>query len=247
MSTATVIAPLSEGLLQVYGTSTTERVTNLEFVGITFAFDHWQMFNVAGSTGMAACQSVAGQVLFSGTYAISNGVQGNNSTYTGWGFHNDAYNDTQTVQASIDVRNASGVVFQSDQFEHLSSGIALSLTNDVVNSSATGNAFVDLSGNAVNVGNAQNAYANTSNIYQVSSLLFPSGVWGVSTNDTIQDNLIRLPNREYYQFEGLSAAYVNGLQLLHNDVSQRLHRNLPRVGMGQHARLNYLTKQLGQL
>jgi hypothetical protein len=220
MSTATVLAPLSEGLLQVYGTSTSERVTNLEFIGITFAYDHWLMFNVAGSTGMAACQSVAGQVLFSGTYAISNGVQGNNSTYTGWGFHNDAYNDTQTVQASIDVRNASGVVFQSDQFEHLSSGIALSLTNDVVNSSATGNAFVDLSGNAVNVGNAQNAYANTSNIYQVSSLLFPSGVWGVSTNDTIQDNLIRLPNREYYQFEGLSAAYVNGLQLLHNDVSQ---------------------------
>jgi hypothetical protein len=220
MSTATVIAPLSEGLLQVYGTSTTERVTNLKFIGITFAFDHWQMFNVAGSTGMAACQSVTGQVLFSGAYAISNGVQGNNSTYTGWGFHNDAYNDTQTAQASIDVRNARGVVFQGDQFEHLSSGIALSLTNDVVNSSATGNAFVDLSGNAVNVGNAQNAYANANNIYKVSSRLFPPGVWGVCTDDTIQDNLIRLPNREYYQFEGLSAAYVNGLQLLHNDASQ---------------------------
>jgi hypothetical protein len=220
MSTATVIAPLSEGLLQVYGTSTAERVTNLEFVGITFAFDHWQMFNVAGSTGMAACQSVTGQVLFSGTYAISNGVQGNNKTYAGWGFHNDAYNDTQTVQASVDVRNASGVVFQGDQFEHLSSGIALSLTNDVVNSNAAGNAFVDLSGNAVNVGNAQNAYANANNIYQVSSRLFPPGIWGVSTDDTIQDNLIRLPNREYYQFEGLSAAYVNGLKLLHNDASQ---------------------------
>jgi hypothetical protein len=218
MSTATVIAPLSEGLLQVYGTSTTERVTNLEFIGITFAFDHWQMYNVAGSTGMAALQSVAGQVLFSGAYGISGGVQ--NTTYTGWGWHNDAYNDTQTVQASIDVQNASGIVFQGDQFEHLSSGIALSLTNDVVDSSATGNAFVDLSGNAVNTGNAQNAYANATNTYSVSSKLFPAGVWGVCTDDTIQNNLIRLPNREYYQFEGLSAAYVNGLHLLHNDASQ---------------------------
>jgi Bacterial Ig-like domain (group 3) len=218
MSTATVMAPLSEGLLQVYGTSATQRVTNLEFIGITFAFDHWQMYSVGGSNGMAALQSVAGQVLFSGAYGISGGVQ--NTTYTGWGWHNDAYNDTQTAQASIDVRNASGVVFQGDQFEHLSSGIALSLTNDVVNSSATGNAFVDLSGNSVNVGNAQNAYANATNIYSVSSLLFPAGAWGVCTGDTIQNNLIRLPNREYYQFEGLSAAYVNGLQLLHNDASQ---------------------------
>jgi len=218
MSTVTVIAPLSEGLLQVYGTSTAERLTNLEFIGITFAYDHWQMYNVGGSNGMAALQSVAGQVLFSGTYGIPGGVQ--NTTYTGWGWHNDVYNDTQTAQASIDVQNASGVVFQGDQFEHLSSGIALSFTNDVVNSSATGNAFMDLSGNAANVGNAQNAYANASNDYSVSSRLFPSGVWGVCTDDTIQDNLIRLPNREYYQFEGLSAAYVNGLQLLHNDASQ---------------------------
>jgi hypothetical protein len=218
MSTATVIAPLSEGLLQVYGTSTTERVTNLEFVGIIFAYDHWRMYDVAGSTGMAALQSVAGQVLFSGTYGISDGVQ--NTNYTGWGWHNDVYNDTQTAQASIDVRNADGIVFHKDQFQHLSSGIALSFTNDVIKSNATGNAFVDLSGNAVNVGNAQNAYPNATNIYSVASRLFPTAVWGVCTDDTIQDNLIRLPNREYYQFEGLSAAYVNGLQLLHNDASQ---------------------------
>ena len=218
MSTATVIAPLSEGLMTVHGTSNSARVTNLEFIGITFGYDHWQMYNVAGSTGMAALQSVAGQVLFSGTYGISSGTQ--NTTYTGWGWHNDVYNDTQTAQASIDVQNANGVVFQDDQFEHLSSGIALSFTDDVINSNATGNAFIDLSGNAVNVGNAQNAYPNASNDYGVSSLLYPSNLWGVCTNDTIQNNLIRLPNREYYQFEGLSAAYVNGLQLLNNDASQ---------------------------
>jgi hypothetical protein len=145
---------------------------------------------------MAALQSVAGQVLFSGTYGISDGVQ--NTNYTGWGWHNDVYNDTQTALASIDVRNADGIVFHKDQFQHLSSGIALSFTSDVIKSSATGNAFVDISGNAVNVGNAQNAYPNATNIYSVASRLFPSGVWGVCTDDTIQDNLIRLPNREYY-------------------------------------------------
>ena len=197
MSKAQVIAPTTEGLLQVHGNSNTERVKNLEFVGITFAFDHWQMYDVAGSTGMAALQSVAGQVMFAGN--------------NGW--HADVYNDTQTAQASIDVQNADSITFQRDSFQHLSSGIALSLTDDVINSNVTGNSFVDLSGNSVNVGNAQNAFATGSRLY-------PTNEWGVCTNDTVQDNYIRLPNRQYYQFEGLSAAYVNGLQLLHNDMAR---------------------------
>jgi hypothetical protein len=69
-----------------------------------------------------------------------------------------------------------------------------------------------LAGNAVNVGNQQNAYPNV-------SVLYPPSLWGVCINDTVQDNYIRLPNQMYYQFEGISAAYVNGLQLLHNDIS----------------------------
>lgn len=196
MATAQVIAPTTEGLITIHGASNTNRVSNLEFIGLTFAYDHWQMYNVAGSTGMGATQSVAGQVRYAGSQ----------------GWYGVQWNDTQTPQASIDVQNANGIVFQGDAFQHLSSGTAVGFTDDVINSSVTGNSFVDLAGNAVNVGNQQNAYPNV-------SVLYPPSLWGVCTNDTVQDNYVRLPNQMYYQFEGISAAYVNGLELLHNDIS----------------------------
>ena len=50
MATAQVIAPTTEGLITIHGASNTNRVINLEFIGLTFAYDHWQMYNVAGST-----------------------------------------------------------------------------------------------------------------------------------------------------------------------------------------------------
>jgi hypothetical protein len=203
MATAQVIAPTTEGLITVHGTSNTSRVTNIEFLGITFAYDHWQMYNVAGSYGMAATQSVAGQVAYAGA---------NN-------WHGDTYNDTENPQASIDIQNANGIVFQGDSFEHLSSGSAIGLTDDVINSTVLGNDFVDLSGNAITVGNAQNAYPNTSRLY-------PPSLWGVCTNDILQDNLIRNPNQLYYQFEGIAAVYVNGLQILHNDIGATGYDNL---------------------
>ena len=195
MATAQVIAPTTEGLMQIHGASNTNRVSNIQFLGITFAYDHWLMYNVAGSYGMAATQSVAGQVAYAGA---------NN-------WHGVVYNDTENPAASIDVQNANGIVFQGDSFEHLSSGSAIGLTDDVINSTVLGNDFVDLAGNAITVGNAQNAYPNTSRLY-------PPNIWGVCTNNVLQDNLIRNPNQLYYQFEGIAAAYVNGLQILHNDI-----------------------------
>jgi hypothetical protein len=203
MATAQVIAPTTEGLIQIHGTSNTNRVANIEFIGITFGYDHWQMYNVAGSYGMAATQSIAGQVAYAGA---------NN-------WHGVTYNDTENPQASIDLQNASGIVFQGDSFVHLSSGSAIGLTDDVINSTVLGNSFVDLSGNAISVGNAQNAYPNTSRLY-------PPSLWGVCTNDILQDNLIRNPNQLYYQFEGIAAVYVNGLQILHNDIGATGYDNL---------------------
>ena len=196
MSTAQVYAPTTEGLVLIHGVSNTKRVTNLQFLGLTFAYDHWQMYDVAGSHGMAATQSIAGQVRYAG----------------GTGWHGDHYNDTQNPQASIDIQNAAGILIQGNSFQHLSSGTAVSLTNDVINSTVKGNSFVDLAGNAVNIGNAQNGYTNT-------SVLYPPSVWGVCTNDTVQDNYVRLPNQMYYQFEAIAAAYVNGLKVLNNDIS----------------------------
>jgi len=196
MSTAQVYAPTTEGLVLIHGVSNTKRVTNLQFLGLTFAYDHWQMYNVAGSYGMAATQSIAGQVRYAG----------------GNGWHGDHYNDTENPQASIDIQNAAGILIQGNSFQHLSSGTAVSLTNDVVNSTVKGNSFVDLAGNAVNIGNAQNGYTNT-------SVLYPPAVWGVCSNDTVQDNYVRLPNQMYYQFEAIAASYVKGLKVLNNDIS----------------------------
>ena len=86
MATAQVIAPTTEGLIQIHGASNTDRVTNLQFIGITFAYDHWQMYNVAGSYGMVALQSTAGEVKFAGSQVWAG----------------DLWNDTEVPQASVE-------------------------------------------------------------------------------------------------------------------------------------------------
>ncbi len=194
MSRATVIAPLSEGLLRIAGNSPADRAENLTFTGITFSYDHWQLEKVGDSRGMVGVQSLALYTRFR--------ADGN--------WHKTHYDVCDLPQATVDVRNARNIRFERDRFLHLASGVAVSLVNDVVDSAVSGNVFRDLSGNAVNVGHPQHYIIGGGPLFQ--------GIAGVCARDVVSNNWIRDVSLDFKQEEAISGFFTQAVEISHNDI-----------------------------
>lgn len=203
MANAEVIAPLSEGLLRVTGESTSARAENLEFHGLTFSYDHWLLQEVAGSRGLIGVQSLG---LYKKFRADGN-------------WHKTHYNVCDLPQATVELRNCRNVRFERNRFTHLTSGAAVSLVNDVVDSSVEGNVFDGLSGNAVNVGHPQH--------YKIGDgPLFPAGVEGVCARVRVANNWIRRVGLDFKQEEAISGFFTESVEIAHNDI-----RGVPYCGI----------------
>jgi hypothetical protein len=194
MSRATVIAPLSEGLLRIAGVSPANRARNLVFTGLTFSYDHWQLEKVGDSRGMVGVQSLGLYTRFRD--------DGN--------WHKSHYDVCDLPQATVDVRNAEDIRFERNHFLHLASGVAVSLVNDVVDTTVIGNLFDDLSGNAVNVGHPQH--------YVIGGGPLFKGIAGVCARDAIKDNWIRNVSLDFKQEEAISGFFTESVEISHNDI-----------------------------
>lgn len=195
MSKATVIAPLSEGLLRLSGNSTNNRVKNLSFSGITFAYDHWLLEKIGDSRGVVGVQSLGLYTRFR--------ADGNH--------HKSHYDILNLPPATVEIRNAENIRFEQNYFVHLARGSAVSLVNDVVDSSIIGNVFNDISGNAVNVGHPQHYLIG-------DGPLFANGVEGVCARDKISNNYIRKVSLDYKQGEAISGFFTEAVEISHNDI-----------------------------
>lgn len=197
MTKAEVIAPTSEGLLRIAGGSTSGRVANLVFSGLTFSHDHWQLNRVADSHGAIGVQSLG--------YYTHFRADGNH--------HKTRYNILDLPRATVELRNAENIRFERNHFTRLASGCAVSLVNDVVDSEVVGNAFHDLSGNAVNVGHPQH--------YAIGDgPLFPAGVEGACARVRISNNWIRDVSLEFKQQEAISGFFTEAVEISHNDIAR---------------------------
>jgi len=195
MSSATVIAPMSEGLLQIYGASTTSRIRNLQFYGITFMHDHCSLFDVAGSKGFVGSQSSAVFYKFRSD-----------------GDHNAAHFSNEDLpQATIDVRNCDSLRIERCKFLQCNNAIAVNLENDVVNSTVIGNVFKDLAGNSVNIAHPQHYVIG-------DGPKFPAGIEGVCHNNVVKDNFARNLSMDFVRVEGISGYHIQGLEISHNDM-----------------------------
>jgi hypothetical protein len=221
MATAQVIAPMSEGLLKISGTSTNERVNHLAFNGLTFAYDHWLLEDVGGSRGMVGVQSLGLYTKFR--------ADGNH--------HKSHYNICDLPQATVEICNAQNIRFERNIFTHLASGSAVSLANDVVDSEIVGNVFNDIAGNAVNVGHPQHYAIGDGPRYVGSAGLparldagrshqravpeagAPNNVEGVCARDKISNNFIRNVSREFKQGEAISGFFTEAVEVSHNDIA----------------------------
>ena len=194
MSRANVIAPLSEGLLRIAGKSPADRAKNLVFTGLTFSYDHWLLEKVGDSRGMVGVQSLGLYTRFRD--------DGN--------WHKTHYDVCDLPQATVDVRNAEHIRFERNRFLHLSSGVAVSLVNDVVDTTVAGNVFDDLSGNAVNVGHPQHYVIGGGPLFR--------GIAGVCARDVIKDNWIRRVSLDFKQEEAISGFFTQAVEISHNDI-----------------------------
>jgi len=196
MAKAEVIAPASEGLLRITGSSTNDRVQHLVFSGLTFSYDHWLLQQVGDSRGMVGVQSLGLYTRFR--------ADGN--------WHKSHYNICDLPQATVEVRNAGNISFTRNRFEHLASGCAVNLANDVVDSSVEGNVFNDISGNAVNVGHPQHYIIG-------DGPSFAAGVEGVCARDKVSNNFIRRVSLDYKQGEAISGFFTEAVEISHNDIA----------------------------
>ena len=203
MATAEVIAPTSNGLFKIYGSSTQSRVHDLSFEGLTFTYDDWNLMDIAGSHGFGGVQSIATDVKY-----IPDG-----------NWHTTRYNSTDIPRGTIDVKNSYHITFINNRFEHLGSATTISLVNDVTQSKVIGNYFNDLAGNAINIGHPQHYMIGDGAIYA-------NGIEGICRQIEVTDNYIRNVCLDFRQVEGISSFYVQEVKIDHNDIA-----NVPYCGI----------------
>ena len=179
ISTATVVAPVLETLVNAAGTYATP-LHNVQFYGITFAYATW----LRTSTGEGYIPFQSGELAY-----------GNNG-----GGGNDFYKTPANVTFSA-VKN---VRLERNTFTHLGAA-AMSFEYGCQNNTVIGNVFQDISSSAIWMGNVYDEGHNVSAYYNnTDSAVTYSGSFSRSYNWTTrdyQDDVHQTQNNnDYFQF-----------------------------------------------
>ncbi|MDF2836159.1 MAG: hypothetical protein K0Q63_1799, partial [Paenibacillus sp.] len=186
LTEAEVVAPVLEELLSVKGSSVDNRASSIEFKGLTFADTTW--LRPSSNLGHADAQN-------------------NHLRYPG--------ESDRLAPAAITVERAFMVNFERNVFTRL--GItALKLVGGVQDSLIRGNAFYDISGSAINVGDPATAAANSN----------PSDARLVMRNNDVIDNYIHDIGVDYMSAAAISAGFPLDMDIRNNEIF-----NVPYSGM----------------
>ncbi|MBN2738194.1 MAG: hypothetical protein JXR70_14515 [Spirochaetales bacterium] len=196
MSTAEVYAPKLETLIEISGTSLTNRVKNITFKGITFANTEAELPMVGGSYGKTTVQSSTFDVAF----ADSN-------------HHNTKYRVFDVMLGVINVTSADSIDFIENKIKHIGNE-GISLINDVSNCTILGNSITDIGGSGIQVGHPQHLYIGDGGEHEKYS---PS-VEGVCKNNTISNNYIFDTTNMYLAHQAITAYFVDTLKIIHNHI-----------------------------
>ncbi len=211
MATASVEAPGAEKLIDIAGASTTKRVRNLTFQGLTFANTDYNLHAVAGSRGKA---SVQGATVF--------------VAYGTGDWHASKYEIIDTFPGMINVNSADGIDITGNVIKHGGSE-GISMNNDVINSNITGNHITDMAGSGITVGHPQHVYIGDGGARQK----YPAGVEGVCAKNTITNNFIynvsTLPG--FGGHAGITAFFVEALSITYNHIHTTAYNGI-NLGWG---------------
>lgn len=196
MSTAVVYAPLVGTLIDVSGASTSNRVKNITFKGITFANTEAVLPQVAGSYGKTSVQGATWCLAFA------------NSDW-----HADKYRAYDVMSGAVNVTSADSINFTENTLKHIGNE-GISLINDVCNCSIIGNLIKDIGGSGIQVGHPQHVYSGDGGTHEKYSY----SVEGVCKNNTIKNNYIYSATNMYYGHAGITGYFVENLNIEHNQI-----------------------------
>jgi hypothetical protein len=198
MSTADVQAPVVEKLLDIAGTSGTDRIRNITFQGITFANTDYSLYQVENSRGKATVQG--------STIWIAYGTGD---------WHAFQYEIVDTPPGVINVNSAEGIDLVGNVIKH-SGNEGVVMHNDVINSNIVGNTITDIAGSGITIGHPQHIYLGDGGTHAKYS----AEVEGICTNDTINNNFVynvsTVPG--FGGHSGITAFFVDTLTITHNHV-----------------------------
>ena len=213
MNVVDVEAPIADQLIVIEGKSTSERVSNLTFSGITFANTDYQLTEVDGSHGKTTCQAAQTYTAF----ADSN-------------WHSKNYEMVDTLPAAIHITNSESISLTGNTVKHTGAD-GISMTNDVVDSQVTGNFITDITSSGITIGHPQHIYigdASPSNREK-----FPKGVEGVCKNDVISQNML-YDISVIHGFGGcaaITAYFVDSVKILSNTIEKTAYNGI-HLGWG---------------
>jgi hypothetical protein len=209
MADAVVYAPAVTTLIDICGTSTTNRVRNLTFKGLTFAYTEAELPQVAGSSGKTSCQGATWCKAFANT-----------------DWHADQYRAYDVMVGAIHVSSAESIHFIENKIQHIGNE-GISLINDVSHCRIVGNAITDIGGSGIQIGHPQHIYEGDGGTGEK----YPPSVEGVCRNNTIQNNLIYDTTTMYYGHAGITVYIADSLEMVHNHI-EGTHYGGVSVGWG---------------
>ena len=193
LENAEVIAPELETLVNLLGESTSSRVHDIAFEGLTFAHTDWNLYEVEGSYGRATVQGAAGIT----AYADGN-------------WHPYIYRAYDVGPGAVMASSATNLAFENNTICHTGND-GLSLVNDVTNTVVNGNIIYDLAGSSILIGHPQHVYIGDkgSNKGQFSDKeKYDVGVEGACEYLTVTNNFLSDTSKMFWGDAG--AIYTLG-------------------------------------
>ena len=198
LASAEVYAPKVSELISIQGNDTTDRVRNLVFQGITFAYTESRLPSVDGSDGKSTVQAATWCMAFD---------------ENDW--HSNKYRAYDVMPGAVNISNAEEIHFTENVFKHIGNE-GICFVNDASDCEFIGNLCYDIGGSAILVGHPQHVYVGDGDDYAKYS---PSEE-GVCRNVLVENNVLYDMTTMYYGHAPITAFFVDSLQLLKNHIQK---------------------------
>lgn len=207
MSTANVVAPNIETLIEVKGESTKDKVQNISFSGIVFAHTNYLRPSNEGFLNLQA-----------GQFAVNvvedwRGLLKSNE-FMLW-----------HPSAGIEVTNASRVIFEDNIFTQMAA-TGIDFTSGTNDTRIEGNVFTEIGGSSISVGK----FAPDS-LTEIHKGYNPSDKDEICTRDTVKNNYVHNTTNEIQGGVPILGGYPKYIVIEHNEVSYANYSGIS-VGFG---------------
>ncbi len=205
MTTANVVAPNLETLIEVTGESTKNKVENISFSGIVFAHTNYLRPSKEGFLNLQA-----------GQFAVKVEDRGYLKSNEFMLWH---------PEAGIEVTNASRVIFEDNIFTQMAA-TGLDFTSGTNDTRIEGNVFTEIGGSSISIGK----FAPDS-LTEIHKGYNPSDRDEICTRDTVKNNYVHNTTNEIQGGVPILGGYPRNIVIEHNEVSYANYSGIS-VGFG---------------